>query len=256
MVSLSIAEWHRQFLRQAGWTRGIRSRLYRQAGLWRAEAILDVGCGTGAITEEIARATRGRVVGVDIDPAMLGYAANWVEGVEWAAGDAHCLPFAAGSFDAVVCNFLLLWTEDPGRAVREMARVVKEAGVVLATTEPDYGGRIDFPEDIALGPLMEESLKREGAHPRIGRRLKSLFSAAALDVQVGVIASIWDDRQLEEEFEAEWDFVFETLANVADVGLLDKYEGEAWRALKAGKRVVFMPMFWAVGRKSADVSRD
>ncbi len=217
---------------------------------------MDVGCGTGVITEEIARRTKGRVVGLDIDPAMLGYAANWVEGVEWVAGDVHCLPFAAGSFDAVVCNFLLLWTEHPGQAVQEMARVVKEAGVVLATTEPDYGGRIDFPEDIALAPLMEESLKREGAHPRIGRRLKSLFSGAALDVQVGVIPSMWDDRQLGEEFDAEWNFIFETLANVADGALLRKYKGEAWRALQAGKRVIFMPMFWAVGRKSADVFRD
>ncbi len=248
-MSLTIEEWHRQFLRQALWTREIRSHLYRQAGLWRAEAVLDVGCGTGGITEEIARRTRGRVVGLDLNPAMLRYAANWAEGVEWVVGDAHYLPFPVESFDLVLCNFLLLWAEHPTVAVEEMARVVRGGGVVLATTEPDYGGRIDFPEDIVLGPLMEESLRREGAHPRIGRRLKALFVAAGLEVQTGVIPSIWDDRQLSEEFEGEWNFIFKTLNNVADAAELRNHKEKAWRALQIGERLIFMPMFWALGKK-------
>ncbi len=249
MVSLTIEEWHRQFSRQAAWTRGIRSRLYRQAGLWRAEAVLDVGCGTGVITDEMARRTRGRVVGLDLDPAMIRYAAGRVEGAEWVVGDAHYLPFPVETFDLALCNFLLLWTEHPVLVAKEMARVVRREGVVLATTEPDYGGRIDFPEDIALTPLMEESLRREGAHPHIGRRLKALFVEAGLEVQTGVIPSIWDDQQLRAQFEAEWSFIFKTLNNVADEAELRKYEERAWRALQAGERLIFMPIFWALGRK-------
>ena len=249
MVSLTIEEWDRQFLRQARWTQGIRSALYRQAGLWRAEAVLDVGCGTGVITDEIAHHTRGRVVGLDLNPAMLRYAAGRVEGVEWVVGDAHYLPFPVETFDLVLCNFLLLWTEHPALAVEEMARAAREGGVVLATTEPDYGGRIDFPEGIALGPLMEESLRRDGAHPRIGRRLKALFAMAGLEVQTGVIPSIWDDQQLREEFENEWDFIFRTLNNVTDEAELRKYQERARGALQAGERLIFMPMFWALGWK-------
>jgi ubiquinone/menaquinone biosynthesis C-methylase UbiE len=248
-VSLTIEQWHRQFLRQASWTRAIRSDLYCQAGLGRAEAVLDVGCGTGVILDEIAQRTEGYVLGLDLNPAMLRYAIEWVEGADWVAGDAHYLPFPAETFDLVLCNYLLLWTEDPRLAVEEMARVAREGGVVLATTEPDYGGRIDFPEDIALGPLMEESLRREGAHPRIGRRLKAIFVEAGLDAQTGVIPSIWDDRQLREEFEGEWNFIFETLNNVADEAKLRMYKESAWQAVQAGGRLIFMPMFWALGRK-------
>jgi SAM-dependent methyltransferase len=248
-LGLTVEEWHRQFLRQARWTSGMRSRLYRHAGLWRSKWVLDVGCGTGVLTEELAARTQGQVVGLDINPAMVKYASDVVEGAEWVVGDAHHLPFPDGSFDVVVCHFLLLWTEEPALAVTQMARVVRAGGWVLAAAEPDYGGRVDYPEDIALAPLMEESLLQDGGHPRIGRRLKGLFAAAGLDVQVGVMPSMWDDRQLRDEFQAEWDFIRRTLDNVADEAQLVEYEEKARRALDRGERLVFMPTFWALGNK-------
>ncbi len=254
MVSLSVEQWHQQFLRQADWTRGIRSHLYRQAGLWRAEAVLDVGCGTGAVTQEVAERTRGRVAGLDLDPAMIGFAAQSAGEIDWVIGDAHWLPFGTDSYDVVLCSFLLMWTRKPEIAVKEMARVVRKGGVVLATTEPDYGGRIDYPEEIGLGPLMEESVRRDGGHPRMGRRLKAMFSAAGLEVQTGVIASMWDDRQLAQEFEAEWDFIFRTLGNVAGDAQLRTYRDKARKALREGTRLVFVPNFWALGRKPAPAS--
>ena len=250
-MSPTVEEWHQQFLRQAGWTLEIRSHLYRQAELRRAGAVLDVGCGTGVLTEEVSKRTRGSVTGLDLDPAMIGFAAGWIPEVEWVVGDAHSLPFESESFDLVLCSFLLLWTAKPRLAVEEMARVVRRGGVVLAVTEPDYGGRIDYPEDIALGPLMEESLRREGANPRVGRTLKALLSAAGLEAQSGIIGSMWDDGEMAEEFEAEWTFILETLSNVADSVQLRGYRDEAWRALQEGSRVVFMPHFWGLGRKPA-----
>ena len=250
-MPLTVGEWHQQFLRQARWTRELRSHLYRMAGLDRADAVLDVGCGTGAITEELRLHTRGEVVGLDLDPVMIEYASRKESDVRWLIGDAHCLPLEDNSFDVVLCNFLLLWTVDPAVAVREMARVVRGGGVVLATTEPDYGGRIDYPEDIALSPLMEESLRRDGAHPRMGRRLKALFAGAGLETECGVVCSMWDDRQLAQEFQWEWNFILETLSNVATERELLVYRDKAREALRLGSRVVFMPNFWALGRKPA-----
>jgi SAM-dependent methyltransferase len=248
-VSLTVEQWHQQFLRQAHWTRGIRSRLYRQAGLRRAATVLDVGCGTGAVTKEIVEGSGGRVTGLDLDPQMIDFADEYVEGVDWIVGDAHCLPFEAGTFDVVLCSFLLMWTEKPDVVVEEMARAARKGGVVLATTEPDYGGRIDYPEEVALGPLMEESVRRDGGHPRIGRRLRALFSSAGLEVETGVIPSMWDNRQLMDEFDAEWDFILQTLSNVAGEAELRLYRDSAWKALQQGARLVFMPNFWALGRK-------
>ena len=250
-MSLTVEQWHQQFVRQARWTLSIRSHLYHQAGLWGAEAILDVGCGTGAVTKEVAERTRGTVTGLDLDPAMISFADERFPDLQWMVGDAHCLPFGSETFDLVLCNFVLLWTEHPGVAVQEMARVVRQGGAVLATTEPDYGGRIDYQENVALGALMEESLLRDGASPRIGRRLKALFSSAGLEVQCGIIASMWDDHQLADEFDSEWGFIFRTLGNVADEGQLRAYREKARMAVREGTRLVFMPNFCALGTKPA-----
>ena len=71
---MNTSDWHAQFQRQAQWTQATRNQLYRRANLLRAERTLDVGCGTGVLTEELARRTRGEVTGLDIDPAMIAFA--------------------------------------------------------------------------------------------------------------------------------------------------------------------------------------
>ncbi|NIN01328.1 MAG: methyltransferase domain-containing protein, partial [candidate division Zixibacteria bacterium] len=233
---LSVSEWHRQFERQARWTRAWRLRLYRQVGLWQAGSVLDVGCGTGVITEEIAQHTKGTVTGLDVDPAMIEEAAKRVTGVDWKVGDAHDLPFGEGQFDLVICNFLLLWAREPDRVVREMARVVKKDGMVLDTAEPDYGGRIDFPEDLPLGRLMSQALEHSGADPHIGRRLRKLFVDAGLNSEVGIIASLWDQEQMARERKEEWQFLERALGNLVSAQNLQRYQKLEKKALQAGWR--------------------
>lgn len=246
---LSVSEWHRQFERQACWTQAWRFRLYRQVGLWQALSVLDVGCGTGVITEEIAQHTRGKVTGLDVDQAMIEEATKRVTDVDWKVGDAHDLPFAEGQFDLVICNFLLLWAREPARIVREMARVVKKGGKVLDTAEPDYGGRIDFPEDLPLGGLMSQALAQFGADPHIGRRLRKLFVDAGLNSEVGIIASLWDQEQMARELKEEWQFLERALANLVAAQTLQRYQELEKKALRAGCRLIFMPLFYALGKK-------
>ena len=105
-------EWHAWFSTQAGWTRQTRLWLYEQARLAQAKAILDVGCGTGVITGELTQSP-ARVVGLDIDRVMLSFARRQEDGITFTQGDAHALPFTDGSFDVVVCHYLLLWLDDP-----------------------------------------------------------------------------------------------------------------------------------------------
>jgi hypothetical protein len=74
-------------------------------------------------------------------------------------------------------------------------------------------------------------------------------------VKSGIIGSIWDDRQLAAEFDQEWDFIFETLGNVADEAELGSHRDRAWSALQNGQRLFFMPHFWALGRKPTTSAR-
>lgn len=100
-------------------------------GIRPGEAVLDVGCGTGNYTIELAR--RGAaVVGIDRSEEMLVWARQKVKDerlkVNFQAADALDLPFPDSSFDAVVSNGLLCFLNEPEMALMEMHRVLKPGG--------------------------------------------------------------------------------------------------------------------------------
>jgi SAM-dependent methyltransferase len=250
--SLTPEEWHAWFSTQAGWTRQTRVWLYRQAGLGQARAVLEVGCGTGVIAGELARLGPASVAGLDRDSSMLTFARQQGDSVAYVQGDAHALPFSGNSFDVVVCHYLLLWLTDPVLGVREMARVVRPGGCVLACAEPDYGGRVDHPPELAsLGRLQTEALRQQGAEPEMGRRLGEIFAAAGLRATVGTMAGHWNpsDSPNDPEFEAEWGMREHDLASLVSLEELRQLRSVDRQALADGRRVLFVPTFYALGRK-------
>jgi len=254
--SLTPEEWHAWFSIQAGWTRPTRMWLYQQAGLGQAHTILEVGCGTGVVAEELARLGSARVVGLDLDSSMLAFVRRQEDGVTYVQGDAHALPFPDGSFDVVVSHYLLLWLADPALGVREMARVIRSDGAVLACAEPDYGGRVDHPpEMVALGRLQAEALRQQGADPELGRRLGELFVAAGLRVTVGVMAGRWDlPASPDSGFEAEWTMRERDLADLLPAEELRRLRSADRQALAAGRRMLFVPTLHALGKKMRNCS--
>jgi SAM-dependent methyltransferase len=100
------------------------------AGIAPGEAMLDVACGTGALTLAAAEAVgaRGRVVGLDANPEMLAVARRKPGAIEWREGRAEALPFADGTFDAVVSQFGMMFFDDKPQALREMMRVLEPGG--------------------------------------------------------------------------------------------------------------------------------
>lgn len=247
---VELTEWHAQFRRQAGWTSGIRSQLYRQVGLQHADRVLDVGCGTGVITRELAERTRGQVIGLDIDPQMVAAAQRLsaAGSVRYEQGDALQLPYPDRHFDLVTCHFLLLWVADPARAVNEMARVTRPGGSVLIAAEPDYGGRIDWP-DLPLRQWQIEGLRRQGADPLIGRQLRALLALARLRAQVSTYPSQWGIETLRDEFEAEWRWVVHDAGDAVEPDVLAFAKAQAAAAIQAGTRLVYVPTFYGLGRK-------
>ncbi|HSJ52213.1 MAG TPA: methyltransferase domain-containing protein [Anaerolineae bacterium] len=247
-TDLTADQWDQQFSRQAEWTRGTRLHLYRRANLLRAQRVLDVGSGTGVVTQELAANTRGRVMGVDLDPAMVAYARQERGTAEYRPGDAHDLPFPDGWFDVTACHFVLLWCRDPGQAAAEMVRVTRPGGAVLICAEPDYGGRIDHPE-LPLGQWQREALRQEGADPCLGRKLPALFAQpGARQVEVGLIPGLWDIARLRAEFEGEWSLWERTLADLVPPAELVRAKSRDLEAIERGERLVFVPVFYAFVR--------
>jgi ubiquinone/menaquinone biosynthesis C-methylase UbiE len=255
MTQPTLADWHAQYLRQARWTQATRNQLYRRANLLRAERVLDVGCGTGVLTKELARRTRGEVTGLDIDPARIAFAREQAPGarnvpVRYEEGDVLDLSYPKGYFGIVACHFLLLWVADPERALREMARVTRPGGYVLVCAEPDYGGRVDWPE-LPIGEWQREGLRRQGADPLIGRRLRHLLGSAGLRASVGVLPSLWDAEALRENFKAEWTWLAHDVGEEVDASAFAQVKSDAYAAVKEGTRLVYLPIFYAMGRKVA-----
>ena len=114
-----------------------RSRAADLARVGPGSQVLDVATGTGDLAVELA--SRGAsVVGVDFSERMLELARAKAPGIEFAAGDAHALAYADGSFDAATVGFGARNFGDLRQGLSEMARVVKPGGrvVVLEITTP------------------------------------------------------------------------------------------------------------------------
>src|SRR5256712_3767375 len=127
----------------AGTDGGWRRRAARATGLKPGGSALDVACGSGKLTAQLARIAgpSGRVVGLDFSPRMLEVARHEHPGVEFTDGDALNLPFDQATFDASTIAFGLRNLADPVRGLREMLRVVKPEGraVVLEFVRPPRG---------------------------------------------------------------------------------------------------------------------
>lgn len=160
--------------------------------------LLDVGCGPGTVTVDLAR-TVGRVVGVDAATPVLDSArelaeASGVENVSFEYANAYELPFDDDSFDVVHAHQLLQHLSDPIAAIREMHRVAKPGGIVAAR-DADYSAMTWFPESAGLtewNALYHEVTAAYGYQADAGRRLLSWFQEAgfAPDALTGS-AGVW-----------------------------------------------------------------
>ncbi len=126
-------------------------------GPGRIDAALDLGTGTGRMLELIAPLAE-RAVGVDQSPAMLNVARARLEraglrNTQLRQGDIYALPVERDRYDLVVIHRVLHYLDDPARAIREAARVVRPAGRLIV---------VDF------APHTHEFLREQHAHRRLG----------------------------------------------------------------------------------------
>jgi SAM-dependent methyltransferase len=107
---------------------------------------LDVGCGTGALTQTIlARAAPNNVTGVEPSDGFVSYALAHTGDTRasFRLGDAQALPFADGTFDAVVAGLVLNFIPSPEKSAAEMKRVLRPGGTIAAYVW-DYGGEMQL----------------------------------------------------------------------------------------------------------------
>ncbi|MFJ7159079.1 methyltransferase domain-containing protein [Streptomyces sp. NPDC101118] len=191
---------HESVLRSHRWRTAANSAAYLIGELRPGLAVLDVGCGPGTITADLAELVApGRVTAVDaaegvLDSARAFAAERGLTNVEFATADVHALDFPDDSFDVVHAHQVLQHVSDPVGALREMRRVCRPGGVVAAR-DADYAAMTWFPEVPGLvgwQRLYDRVARANGGEPDAGRRLLGWARAAGFaDADIRASATAW-----------------------------------------------------------------
>jgi len=161
-------------------------------------SVLDIGCGPGTITADLAaRVAPGPVKAVDQSTDVLTVARTEVQqrdlsNVTFASADVHHLDFPDDAFDVVHAHQVLQHVANPVHALREMKRVCRPGGIVAAR-DADYAGFIWFPRLPALDlwlDLYEKAARANGGEPDAGRRLLSWALEAGFE-DITPTGSVW-----------------------------------------------------------------
>lgn len=189
---------HEAVLRSHTWRTAANSAAYLLAELPPHARVLDIGCGPGTITADLAALVpEGHVTGLDSAPGVLEHARETAAGrgvgnVAFETGDVHALEYPDGAFDVVHAHQVLQHVGDPVGALREMRRVCAPGGLVAAR-DADYGAMFWYPEVeglLAWRGLYRRVARANGGEPDAGRMLHAWARAAGMR-EVAASSTAW-----------------------------------------------------------------
>lgn len=189
---------HDAVLRSHRWRTAENSAGYLLPYLESGMSLLDVGCGPGTITVDLAaRVAPGTAIGVDRESAVIAEAVQLLRerrshNVQFKPADVYSLDFEAQTFDVVHAHQVLQHLTDPVAALVEMRRVLHPNGI-LAVRDSDYGGFVWAPADPLLDRWIElyhTVCARNGTDPDAGRHLLGWVRAAGFE-EIRPSSSTW-----------------------------------------------------------------
>jgi trans-aconitate methyltransferase len=148
------------------WSALLAERFLDAVPLPPGAAVLDAGCGTGALAQALAaRDPAARIAGTDLSDAFLAAARARVPGAAFRRGDIARLPDADGAFDAALSLLVLQFVPDRAAAAAELARVTRPGGIVAAAMW-DFVGGFPFLRAVAPNDRNAPSRPMTGTRPR------------------------------------------------------------------------------------------
>ncbi|HVB91965.1 MAG TPA: methyltransferase domain-containing protein [Acidimicrobiales bacterium] len=189
---------HESVLRSHTWRTAENSAAYLLPHLRPGQSLLDIGCGPGTITTDLAgRLAPGAVVGLDVSAEVVAQAREHaaplhLANLRFEVGDLFALDFADATFNVVHAHQVLQHLADPVAALVELRRVLHPDGV-LAARDGDFGGFIWAPADPVLDRFTQLYLDvtaRNGHNALIGRSLPALAHEAGFS-DVTISSANW-----------------------------------------------------------------
>jgi ubiquinone/menaquinone biosynthesis C-methylase UbiE len=204
---------------------------YLLLGAQPGRRILEVGCGLGDDAAALARlvAPGGEVVAIDGSESMIDAARERqgeVAGLSFDVADAAHLPFGDASFDACHIDRVLQHIADPAAAIREMVRVLRPGGVLVAYDNDWETLTVDAP-DRAMTRTVVNAFCDRFPSGWIGRQLVSLFLQAGLDA-VTAYPKTLVLRELDVADRLY--FFFSTVEQLVQAGVISRSDGDTWSA--------------------------
>jgi SAM-dependent methyltransferase len=242
-----MKSWHKRYLQQANWTKELRAYIFKEIGLNKESRVLEVGCGTGAILSQVDFPVHG----LDIELASVKEAKIHTQGKSpLICADTFSLPYADASFDIVFCHFLLLWLAEPQQAIKEMMRVTRTGGHIIAFAEPDYSKRVDKPDSLAkLGQWQRDALQKQGANTSMGAGLAELFYGAGITIiEAGTISTSRREAMNADERANEWETIEADLTGIIPDENIQKMKRLDFAAWERGERVLYVPTHYLWGK--------
>ena len=168
------------------WSKLLAPLFVEFVGVGEGDRVLDVGCGTGSLTETVARITgASKVVGIDPSKGFIDYVRSHKSNprVTFESGDAQSLPYPDASFDRCLALLILNFIPDAPKAAAEMRRVTRSGGVVGTAMWDNAGGnelnRCLWDAAIVLDPKVKGPDERGGSYGSPDA-LKTLWAGAGL----------------------------------------------------------------------------
>lgn len=174
---------------QAATARALERRILERSGLRPGMRVLDLGCGPGLISCELARmAAPGQVTGVDLSPELLAEATRsaavaGLDNLGFQQGDVYDLRLEDEAFDFVYARFLFQHLARPEQVLGQALRVLRPGGI-MAVVDVDDGWLALYPEPATFASFTSRAARTQatlGGDRRIGRKLGTYLAAAGFD---------------------------------------------------------------------------
>ena len=222
---------------QAQRTAPTRHFFYQHIKWGEAAICIDIGCGTGAITPELANENPGvNAIGLDVDSVLLSKAVRTHSkhnALHFLLADATYLPLRKSVASFCLSHFTMMWIIDRIQALKEIRYVLRPNGV-FASIEPDYAERIEIPKGRteplpdATYPIID-ALQKLGADPYAGSQLPSeLEKLGFQDIRSGILSWQFDANAMKAE--------------ITDEAALLKKLGIHWVVPK----FIYTPIWWII----------